>query len=116
MVMNSAILLLLLVGFWHSWSDESCPARPRDAAGAWFLYSFGVVALLRDFLDFRWAWPFLYPLANPADQVRPPLTWMATPKRRTFCILLGGAIVLLDGWMLYVLKLWDFSHWSAYCS
>lgn len=114
MVMNSAILLL--VGFWYSSSGGSCSAHPRDASGALFLYGFGAVALLRDILDFRWAWPFLYPMANPVNQVLPPLTWMTTPGRRTFCILLGGAIILLDGWVLYVLKLWDFPHWSAYCS
>lgn len=116
MVMNSTILLLLLVGFWYSSSGGSCPAHPRDMSGAWFLYGFGIVALLRDFLDFRWAWPFLYPMANPATQVLAPLNWMAAPRRRTFCIVLGGAVVALDGYMLYVLKLWDFPYWSAYCA
>lgn len=115
MVMNGTILMILLFGFWYS-SSRTCSAHPRFVADAWFLYAFGIVALIRDYLDFRWAWPFLYPIADPASQVLAPLTWMATPRRRSLCITLGVLIVLLDGWMLYTLKLWDFAHWSAYCS
>ncbi|QQN65276.1 hypothetical protein JIR23_05620 [Bradyrhizobium diazoefficiens] len=74
------------------------------------------MALVRDILDFRWAWPFLYPMANPAEPGARGADLDGDARTPRVLLVLGGAIILLDGWMPYVLKLWDFSHWSAYCS
>lgn len=116
MVMNGTILLILLLGFWSSSAGGTCSAHPRSGTDAWLLYAFGILALARDYLDFRWAWPFLYPVAKPASWVLPPLTWIRTAGHRSFCVVVGLVVMLLDAWLLHVLKFWDFVYWSAHCA
>jgi hypothetical protein len=63
LVMNSFILFVLLASFWiaHRWWAK-CPTSRVEGGAPYFLFLFGAIALGRDYLDYRWAWRFLYPL------------------------------------------------------
>jgi hypothetical protein len=70
MAMNSAVLLILLISFWWASRNGSCPARGQAGAPPLFLFLFGIVALLRDYLDFRFA-AFSVP-DEPGQRRAPP--------------------------------------------
>jgi hypothetical protein len=117
MAMNSAVLLFLLISFWWASRSGSCPVRGDAGAPPLFLYMFGIVALLRDYLDFRFAWPFLYPMSQASAErlLKWPMTSMKTATTLKRWMLLGFAIVAADVGMLYVLRLWDFQFWISVC-
>lgn len=117
MVMNGAILLILLGTFWYVSRGGTCPANPRDGTLPWMLYFFGVVAMARDYLDFRWAWPFLYPIGddNPTSQLLQPLRWMQSRRVHRNSIWLGIVLIGADVYLLFLLKFWDFAKWTAAC-
>ncbi|MCK1539821.1 MULTISPECIES: hypothetical protein [unclassified Bradyrhizobium] len=117
MVMNGAILLILLTSFWIASRGGTCPARPSSGALPWFLYCFGGVALARDYLDFRWAWPFLYPVSseNAAARMKWPMTKMMAATSHSRWIAVGIALVVADTLMLFAIQFWDFNYWTAVC-
>lgn len=117
LVMNSTVLLILLVAFWWVSRDGACPLRPT----AWSVWSFPqffvVMALARDYLDFRWAWPFLYPVSeeNATKQMKWPTTCMVAGTNHSRWITAGVLIIIADIAMLFVIEFWDFSYWTAAC-
>jgi len=117
MVMNSAILLVLLVSFWWASRGNTCPARPAAGTLPWFLYFFGFVALGRDYLDFRWAWPFLYPVsaANAAERMKWPMTRMVASTSHSRWIAAGVSFIIADAAMLCAIQFWDFQYWTGVC-
>jgi heme/copper-type cytochrome/quinol oxidase subunit 2 len=117
MVMNGAVLLVLLVAFWWTSRGGGCPALPAAGALPWFLYFFGFVALGRDYLDFRWAWPFLYPVspANAAARMKWPMTRMVASTSHSRWIAAGMALAAADTAMICAIQFWDFRYWTAVC-
>ena len=118
MVMNSAVLLILLLIFGLGSQDGACPAHPRNSTQGVFLYLFGLIALGRDYLDFRWAWPFLYPIGddNQTKRILAPMTRMGGPKNHARWIWTAIVIIVADVVVLYVLEFWDFRYWTSVCS
>jgi hypothetical protein len=94
-------------------------ARPQALEGTlpWFLYGFGIVAVARDYLDFRWAWPFLYPISEDraSKLLKWPITRMVAASSHSRWIKTGLAIIAVDIAVLGMLGFWDFPRWTAVC-
>jgi len=121
LVMNSFMLLVILIIFQaFVWSGISCPTSPsaNERLPA-FLFIFGLLAMVRDFLDYRWAWPFLYPIKpdTAAKLVNIwPLTSIGNARQRGRWIVVGCVFVACSfGLLTGTLKFWDFTHWATVC-
>ena len=82
--MNSVILLAMLIVFtFYTRSGDPCPTSAKHARAPSFLYWFGGLALLRDYLDYRYSWRFLYPLKRDTAEAldKWPLTWIRDSQR-----------------------------------
>lgn len=95
----------------------ACPIRVGSQF-PWFLIAFGVVTMCRDWLDFAWAWPFVYPVEKP--HYRWPLTWIIERpwwiSKWDGYLVVGLVIVALafveafyfDAW-------WNYGYWTRVC-
>ena len=118
LVMNSFVLLLLVVGFSIASKATPCPVSAPDGSVPYFLYAFGAIALARDYLDFRYAWRFLYPVRSDraASLDKWPITAIAKGGSLLPWALLGYAMVAATIIAVTCLKFWNVSHWVAACA
>lgn len=118
LLMNSLILFVVLALFWSFTFLTKCPPAGHDFSGLLFLGLFGAVALLRDYLDFRYAWRFLYPLreGSAASFDKWPMTMIVGSTSLVRFVAAGiaflaGAVILGAS-----LKLWQIGLWLQACS
>lgn len=119
LLMNSIVVLVIAIVFGVDiWSGDTCPTR-TGAHFPSFLAVFGVIALSRDWLDFAWSWPVLYPVRSDTPR-RWPISWIENGRgywKRGNVWTLAGLFFL--GSYLYVAYLdswWDYSRWAKACT
>ena len=81
-----------------------------------FLYWFGGLALLRDYLDYRYSWRFLYPLKRDTAEAldKWPLTWI--PIQRPGHWLLSAVVFTAVAFgIAYGHHFWDLNQWVTAC-
>lgn len=118
LLMNSLILVILLLGFALARVSTPCPTslnspgRPET-----FLIAFGLIAIARDFLDYRYAWRFLYPIRPEAAERLDiwPLTAMMRSPRPEFWTLAGYASTILCFSLFFWLEFWNIPFWRSIC-
>lgn len=118
LLMNSFILLAMLVIFFiYVRSGVVCPTSSRLGLTPYFLFWFGGLALLRDYLDYRYSWRFLYPVRPETAPTldRWPLTHIRDSNRPLLWALPSYIFIAICFAIVYHLRLWDFSHWVALC-
>jgi protein-S-isoprenylcysteine O-methyltransferase Ste14 len=117
LIMNGMILLLLLVAFRLFAIVSPCPASSPTGSVPIFLYFFGIFALLRDYLDYRYAWRFLYPTSESSAPAldRWPITKIVGSKNLTRWIVLGSLFVAICAALLFNLEFWNLSYWAPTC-
>jgi len=119
-LMNSAMLLIILVVFQvFVWAGAVCPTSPSNGNAPAFLFLFGVLAFLRDLLDYRYAWRFVYPIDPqnageldlwPVNKIRESAKW------RRFSIISGIIFIIITIVLICgTLQLWDFAYWAKVC-
>lgn len=118
MCMNGTIIGLIGLGFLFSAKYlYTCPTNP-GLSGDLFLLFFGVIALTRDILDFRWMWPFTFPQDQlSADNHKYwPMSLLeghGSGFNRWFWI--GLALILFDFAIAGYNRWYDVGHWIAVC-
>ena len=118
LLMNSFILLLILLLFSaYVWASTPCPTSPKQGEIPYFLYLFGALALMRDYLDYRYAWRFLYPVRPDKALAldRWPLTRIREPNDQKPWILLAYIFIIVSLVIAYRLRFWDIGYWAATC-
>lgn len=120
-LMNSAMLVIILALFQgFVWFVSPCPTSPtRGSSVPVFLFLFGGLALVRDLLDYRFAWRFVYPI-DPvtAEALDPPLMRRIRDSQgwRTASTWAGILFVVISLFLIGVtLRLWDFAYWTTVC-
>jgi hypothetical protein len=118
LVMNGFVLLVLVALFDAATFFDPCPVSSVHGNFPIFLYAFGIVALLRDYFDFRYAWRFLYPV--PADTAAAfdkwPITAMARAKSRAAWKGAGYTFIGAAFLLLVHVRAWDVKYWVSSCS
>jgi hypothetical protein len=121
-LMNSAILLAIGILFmiWVK-LGAACPLNPA-LSGYSFLIIFGILALLRDVLDFFWIWPFQYP--QKEEPYQGPLHWPLNhmekhiehnASRYKYWLITGTGICASAFAMAFYNDWFDVLHWSRAC-
>jgi hypothetical protein len=118
LVMNSFVLLVLVALFAAVTLIDPCPVSAAHGRFPVFLYVFGLIALFRDYFDFRFAWRFLYPV--PADTAagfdKWPITAMADPRSRAWWRAAGYSFLCIALLLLVQMRAWDVEYWVSSCS
>jgi hypothetical protein len=118
--MNSAMLLVILAVFQgFVVMGDTCPTSPSNGNLPIFLFLFGGLALIRDILDYRYAWRFVYPIAMGTAEAldRWPITKIREGGLWQTCSIWLGAIFVVLSLVLVIgtLRLWDFAYWTKVC-
>jgi hypothetical protein len=121
LLMNSTSLLVIgLLFAWRIHVGDKCPPNFVDSDYS-FLGFFGVLALLRDFFDYSWVWPFVYPVkrAERAAHLKWPLTRMLQAEG-TFLgmdrwFVLGLVVFGVSILVAYGNQWFELSHWVSVC-
>lgn len=119
LLMNSLVVLTIAIVFWLDVrAGDICPMRPRSMGFPVFLSLFGLIALSRDWLDFAWAWPVLYPVRNDTPR-RWPISWIVSGRGygRWGNVWTALGIIFLCGYLYlaYLDRWWDYSAWTKAC-
>lgn len=115
--MNSAFLLLIVgcFGVAHWFFDEACPVRISPGRTPYFLLIFGVLAMLRDAIDYTYGFRFHYPVREPKQYDRWPITAMFQADSLRIYYMVAVAMIVSVGALLCGLQLTDMSRWVSAC-
>ncbi|NDW05871.1 hypothetical protein [Jiella pacifica] len=115
-VMNSFFLMLLAITFFASSSpNDSCPVGLQGGPSL-FLYAFGAIVLVRDWMDYSRTWPYIYP--TPANQIDKLKKWPMNNIERgnAFKWISFGALFLIASATFIILgRIYDYHHWTIIC-
>jgi heme/copper-type cytochrome/quinol oxidase subunit 2 len=118
LIMNSLVLLIIMGLFAYFRREMPCPTSPRPGEVPLFLYAFGGMALARDFLDYRYAWRFTYPVrADTASKMDLwPLTALAKSTRPVLWSAVSYLLVVGTIGAIIYLGFWNINYWRSVCA
>ena len=118
LLMNSFILMLMLVCFRIDvWTGSSMPDFNTRWNKPVVPLFFGGLAVTRDYLDYRYASRFLYPIRPEAAEAldRWPVTRIRRFARQWLWTVPAYIFMLVSFVLMYHLRLWDFGQWVKMC-